>query len=197
MRPSADIAKVASEIISGKADVLQLRAKHSCDCNILKIGRQIKKLTQGNKTLFVLNDRADLARIINADGVHLGQEDLPLKDARKILGSRKIIGISTHSLRQAYAAEKQGADYIGIGPIFPTATKPGSVPLTIKIITKIKHKIKIPFVAIGGISLKNLGQVLSAGAGGVAVSRAILTASDITEATRKFRKRLYKPSSLN
>ena len=185
------ILEIARQTILGGTDILQLRAKTLSDRKILKIGQTIKDLTRKSKTLFVLNDRADLAQALDADGVHLGQQDLPVKEARRILGKNKVIGISTHSVSQAQEAEKQGADYIAIGPIFVTAAKPDLPPLTPEIITGIKDKIKIPFVAVGGINLDNLGQVLKAGAKRVAVCRAIITAKDVFKAAQEFRQRLY------
>ena len=187
-----DIVEIARRTILGGADILQLRAKSSPDRQILKIGRAINTLAQKNKTLFLLNDRADLARIIDADGVHLGQEDLPIKDARSILGNNKIIGISAHSVSQAQEATKQRADYIAIGPIFATTTKPKLTPLAPKIIAKIKDKVKIPFVAVGGINLNNLNQVLASSAQSVAVCKAIIEAKDVTFATKEFKQRLYR-----
>ena len=191
-RQYEDIAEIARQAISGGADILQLRAKSLPDRQILKIGRVIKSLAQKSNTLFVLNDRADLAQIIDADGVHLGQQDLPVKDARKILGAHKIVGLSTHSAEEADAAEKEGADYIAIGPIFRTATKPKATPLGPEIIARIRDKVRVPFVAVGGINLGNLEQVLACGAQGVAVCRAIITAKDVRAATKEFRRRLYK-----
>ena len=190
LRGYGDIVEIARKTILGGADTLQLRAKNCSDRKIIKLGQGIKNLVQKGKTLFLLNDRADLARTIGADGVHLGQQDLPVKDARNILGNNKIIGISTHSVEQACEAEKQGADYIAIGPVFTTATKPESTPLTPEIITKVKDKVEIPFVAVGGINLDNLDQVLTHGAQGVAVCRAVITARDVTAATKEFRRRL-------
>jgi len=185
-----DIVEIARKTILGGADILQLRAKKSSDREILKIGQAIKNLLHKSKALFVLNDRADLAQALDADGMHLGQQDLPVKDARRILGKDKIIGVSTHSVSQAQEAEKLGADYIAIGPIFATATKPDLAPLGTQSISQVKDKIKIPFVAIGGIDLNNLDEVSSAGAKGVAVCRAIITAGDVFKAARKFRERL-------
>lgn len=184
--------EIARKTISAGADILQLRAKSCSDRRILKIGRAIKNLVRKSKVLFVLNDRADLARIIDADGLHLGQEDLPVKDARNILDNNKIIGLSTHSVEEAKEAERQKADYIAVGPIFPTATKPQSIALTPSIIRKIKDKVKIPFVAVGGINLDNLDQVLTCGAQRVAVCRAIITAKDVSATTKEFRQRLYR-----
>ncbi len=187
-----DIVEIARKVILGGADMLQLRAKAASDEQILKIGQAIKELARKSKVLFVLNDRADLAQIIDADGVHLGQEDLSIKDGRRILGDNKIIGLSAHSIDQAQEAERQGADYIGLGPIFATATKPKTAPLSPEIITKVKDKIKTPFVPIGGINMDNLEQVLSAGAKRVAVCRAIIQAQDVVKATKAFRQRLYR-----
>lgn len=193
----SDILEVAEKVISGGADILQLRAKNWSDGRILKVGQAIKNLVRKSQALFVLNDRADLAHAIEADGVHLGQKDLKPKDARGILGSKRIIGLSTHSIAQAEEAESQGVDYIGLGPIFATATKPESAPLGPKIICQVKEKVKIPFVAIGGIGLDNLDRVLKAGAKGVAVCRAIITAKDIATTTKEFRQRLMKRQAGN
>lgn len=187
-----DIVEIARKTILGGADILQLRAKSSRDGEIQKIGQAIKKLVRKAKVLFVLNDRVRLACIIDADGVHLGREDLPIKKARRILGNNKIIGLSTHSVGQAVEAEKQGADYIGIGPVFATTIKPKTPPLSPKIIAKIKDKIRIPFVVVGGINLDNLDLVLADGAQRIAVCKAIITAKDITAETKEFRRRLYR-----
>jgi len=183
--------EIAQKVISAGADIIQLRAKGSCDREVIELAENLKKLVRKTSTSFVLNDRADLAKIVEADGVHLGQTDLSVKDGRKILDTDKFIGISTHSLDQALAAQREGADYIGIGPIFATATKPNTSPLKPKIIAKIKPKIKLPFVAIGGITLDNLDQVLACGAKRIAVSQAIIGAKDVYQATKQFRQRLY------
>ena len=187
-----DIVEIAGKVILGGADILQLRAKTASDEQILKIGQAIKDIARKNKVPFVLNDRVDLARIIDLDGVHLGQEDLSIKEARRILGNNKIIGLSTHSVKQAVEAQGQGADYIGLGPIFATATKPKTTPLSPEIIAKIKDKIKIPFVVTGGINLDNLEQVLTHGAKRVAVCSAIITAKDVLNTTKEFKLRLTK-----
>ncbi len=186
------LAEIARQAISGEADILQLRAKSLTDREILKIGRVIKSLAKGTKAAFVLNDRVDLAQIIDADGVHLGRQDLSVKDARKILGENKIIGLSTHSVEEACGAEREGADYIAIGPVFATATKPAATALGPEIIARIKDKVRVPFVAVGGINLGNLEQVLACGAQRVAVCRAIITAKDACAAAKEFRRRLYR-----
>jgi len=185
-----DITEIARQVILGGADALQLRAKSSSDRKILKLAESIKSLVKRSNTLFILNDRVDLARIINTDGVHLGQQDLSVKDARDILGADKIIGVSTHSLEEALQAQAENADYIGLGPVFPTKTKPQTEAFGPQIITKIKDKVKIPFVAVGGITLGNLAQVLASGAGRIAVCRSIVCAKDVLKATSEFRRRL-------
>lgn len=184
--------EIADKIISAGVDILQLRAKELPDDQVFKIAEEIKNLAQGAKTAFVLNDLVELAKNLDIDGVHLGQEDLLIKDARKILGENKIIGLSTHSVNQAVEAERQGADYIAIGPMFTTTLKPQANPLALEIITKVKQEIMIPFVAVGGINLENLDLVLAAGAQRVAVCRAIITAKDVTCATKEFKQRLMQ-----
>ena len=140
----ADILEIAKKAIFGGADILQLRAKNLLDRKILNIGQAIKSLTAKSQTLFVFNDRTDLANIVDADGVHLGQDDLPVQQARKILGKDKIIGVSTHSVEQTRAAEKEGADYIAIGPIFATATKPKATPLGPEISESVRRSNPCP-----------------------------------------------------
>lgn len=132
----------------------------------------LRKLTGLFDATFIVNDHADIALAVDADGVHLGQDDLPLKEARKIMG-KKIVGISTHTLAQAKEAELGGADYIGFGPVFHTTTKDAGAPKGADNIRVIKEKLSIPMVAIGGISLDNIASVISAGADAVAVATAI------------------------
>lgn len=136
-------------------------------------------LVQKGGGTFIVNDRVDVAKAVGADGVHLGQEDLPLADARTILGPGKLIGISTHNLAQATEAETGGADYIGFGPVFPTATKENPDPVVgVEGLREVRARIRLPIVAIGGITAKNAGDVRAAGADCVAVVSAVLAASD-------------------
>jgi thiamine-phosphate pyrophosphorylase len=145
---------------------------------------RLRSITTNFEAALVVNDHPDIALAAEADGVHLGQEDLPLRKARKIMGA-KIIGISTHSLAQAEDAEKGGADYIGFGPVFHTVTKDAGSPKGIKMLREVKKNLRIPVVAIGGITLKNLRLVLGTGVDAVAVASAILR-GDIEENARKF-----------
>lgn len=136
---------------------------------------RLRKLTQDFNAILIVNDHADIALCVNAEGVHLGQEDLPLREARKIMGKNRIVGISTHSLEQAIEAEKGGADYIGFGPVFHTITKEAGSPKGVSMLREVKKQVTIPLVAIGGINLENIQLVLDAGADAVAVASAILS----------------------
>ncbi|MEA1965233.1 MAG: thiamine phosphate synthase [Candidatus Aerophobetes bacterium] len=188
-----DFEQKIKEVVSSGASVIQLREKNLPRSSFLKRAIRVRKIIPSKKTLFIVNDRVDIAVASQADGVHLGQEDLPLKDARKILEEDKIIGISTHSLKEALKAEKEGADYIAIGPIFPTSTKASAdLPKGTEIISQIKEAVNIPVVAIGGINEKNVERVLRAGADGVAVISAIFKEKDAGLATRNLYKKIKK-----
>jgi len=141
----------------------------------------------------IINDDIEAAFEAGADGVHLGQEDwaaIPREERAERLANMRIVGLSTHSLEQALTAERDGADYLGVGPIFPTATKPGVKPVGIELVREVAARVKTPYFAIGGITLNNISDVLEAGATRVAVVSAILKASDKTEAATAFKKRL-------
>ncbi len=153
---------------------IQYREKNKSRREIYNEAAILRKLTEKFGATFIVNDHADIALAVNADGVHLGQEDLPLKEARKILGGKKIIGISTHSIEQALEAEAGGADYIGFGPVFHTSTKDAGGTKGIEMLREIKSRTRIPVVAIGGIKAENIKLVLDAGADAVAAASAIL-----------------------
>jgi len=186
-RPLADIA---NKIKNKGVDIFQYRDKVSNKETVLRNARTLKKSCSAN-TLFIVNDFLDVAKIIDCDGMHFGQGDLSLKLARQFLGPNKIIGISCHSLKQAIDAQNCGADYIGVGPIFPTSTKPGYKPVGLGLIKAVGKKVKIPFFAIGGINRYNLNSVLSAGAKRVAICSAICKAKNINREVANIRKQLY------
>lgn len=163
---------------------IQYREKNETRRVIYKEALRLRQLTVEFGASLIVNDYADIAAAVEADGVHLGQDDLPLKEARKIMGER-IIGISTHSLSEAMKAERDGADYIGFGPIFQTSTKDAGEPKGVSVLEEIKRNVSVPVVAIGGVSLENLGSVLYAGADAVAVASAILR-GEISENVRSF-----------
>lgn len=166
--------EMVSVVLKAGIKWIQYREKDKSCREIYEEAVKVRRLTKEFNATFIVNDHADIALAVNADGVHLGQEDLPLKKARKILGRKKIIGISTHSIEQAIAAEAEGADYIGLGPIFHTKTKDAGEPKGITMLKEIKESVKIPVVAIGGINIENLKSVLNSGADAVAVASGIL-----------------------
>jgi len=186
-RPLADIA---NKITNKGVGIFQYRDKVSNKETVLRNARALKKSCDAN-TLFIVNDFLDVAKIIDCDGLHFGQGDLSLKLARQFLGPNKIIGISCHSLKQAIDAQNCGADYIGVGPIFSTPTKPEYKPVGLGLIKAISKKIKIPFFVIGGINRNNLNSVLSAGAKRVAICSAICKAKNINREFTNIRKQLY------
>ncbi len=178
------------EIIANGATVIQLREKILPLRAFLKVALLMRKIIE-TPVLFIINDRIDIAIACQADGVHIGQEDMPLKIARQILGEDKIIGVSTHSIEQAQEAQKEGADYIAIGPIFSTSSKPNvGPPKGPQIISQIKEMIEIPVVAIGGINLDNMDKTLEAGADGIAVINAVFQEADIGLATRMLSEKI-------
>lgn len=183
-RPMLEVMELA---ILGGADIVQLRDKKSPKRDVLTKARALRELTRKYGTTFIVNDHLDIALAVDADGVHLGQEDLPLAEARKVMGPNKIIGISTHAIEEARQAEREGADYIGAGPVFATQTKEDVVaPVTTGYIEQVAAEIRIPFVAIGGIKLDNVDRVLAAGATRICAVSAIVGSEDVQGASRAF-----------
>lgn len=185
-------AEVAEQAVRGGADVVQLRGKTATFRHLLEAGRAVREATRRGGALFIVNDYPDLCLAVDADGVHLGQDDAPIDLARKILGPGRLVGRSTHSLEQALDAQREGADYIGVGPIFPTPTKPQAKAVGLELVSRVKDALKIPFVAIGGIDEGNLESVLGEGARRVAVVRAVAGAEDVTAAARRLKEKLEK-----
>lgn len=167
--------QVVKKAINAGIRIIQLREKDMPKKELYKEALSIRALTLKHRVIFIINDYPDIALVVNADGVHLGQEDLSIREARKLLGKNKIIGISTHSLRQAIDAQSSGADYIGFGPIFTTSTKNAGRPRGTKSLIEIKRHVKIPVVAIGGITLENVSDVLQSGVDAIAVASGILS----------------------
>lgn len=171
--------------------MIQLRDKVSAKSDVLNSALVLSKILAASDTLFIVNDYIDVALSAKADGVHLGQEDTPIKEARRILGKSKIIGISCHSLPQALKAQREGADYIGIGPVYATPTKPEYKAIGLESLRRLKDKIKIPYFAIGDIHQGNIKDIIANGASRIAVARAILDAKD-PQGTAKQLNRLLK-----
>ncbi|MFA5168508.1 MAG: thiamine phosphate synthase [Candidatus Omnitrophota bacterium] len=188
-----DVFKEIEAAYRGGADIVQLRSKVLADAALMRLGLRIKKIAEKNHKLFFVNDRVDLALAIGADGVHLGQRDMPIRVVRTLAkqAGRKIwIGKSTHSLKQALMAVSEGADYIGVGPVFMTPTKPHVKSVGLRFVKQAAIKIRIPWVAIGGIDLGNIRDVAAAGAARVAVIRAIFAAQNPESAARKLKRQL-------
>jgi len=182
-----DLIDILSGSLKAGLDMVQFRDKEAGDRDFLETGLKIKALLK-HKALFIINDRVHMAIALDADGVHLGPTDMPVGIARKIIGKKKIIGVSAHSLKEALDAQKQGVDYIAIGVVFETPVKPGyriAGPETLK---EAVRKIKIPLVAIGGINESNIKDVRGTGIKRIAVVRAILEAKDSYLATKKLIK---------
>lgn len=178
--------------LQGGVDILQLREKNMSAKKILELGKKLKLLCSEYGATFIVNDRIDIAAILDADGVHLGQDDLDVKSAREILGKDKIVGISTHAPEQALKAVEDGADYIGVGPVFATPTKEGRIPVGLDYVKWASENINIPAFAIGGIDEENIKQVIEAGAKRVAVVRAIINAKSPQKAAEDFCKTLSR-----
>lgn len=179
------------EAASGGARLFQYRDKTSPAVEMYRQALQLRRAAADAGALLLINDRCDLALAVDADGVHLGQEDLPPSHARRVLGSGKIIGVSTHGAAQVREAAESGADYLGFGPIFPTATKPRHEPVVgIEGLRRVRPLTGLPIFAIGGLTLDTVEAVIGAGANGVAVVSAILGSPDIAGAVRAFMARL-------
>lgn len=158
--------------------VVQIREKKLSDRKLLEHGRRVREWTREYDATLIMNDRPDLAVLIDADGVHVGQDEIPVAEARKIVGPRRFVGVSTHSLEEAHIAFAEGADYIGVGPVFPSRTKSFSKFVGQDLVTRVCEEVLLPMYAIGGIDAENLNSVLAAGARGIAVSNAICGAQD-------------------
>lgn len=177
--------EVARQIINGGAKVIQLRDKCSTEKALLPVALELKDLCARHDVLFIVNDYLDIALACGADGLHVGQDDLPVEYARKLLPQDKVLGCSVTSVEQALAAESAGADYIAAGSVYLTASKDNVKVIGLECLSSIKKAIKIPLVAIGGINRDNAREVCAAGADAVSVISAILKANDIEQATRE------------
>ena len=184
------IIQVIAKAIAGGAGIIQLRDKESTSKKLVQDGFSLRELTKEQNVIFIVNDRVDVALAVNADGVHLGQDDFPINLARKIIGEDKIIGVSVGNVEEAIQAVKDSADYVSIGSIFPTQTKldAGNAVGT-QIISEIKKYVSVPLVAIGGITADNIAQVAAAGADYAAVISAVVGADDVEAAARCLQSR--------
>ncbi len=187
-RASAEeLARLVEALVRSGVDVVQLRDKHLDDRQLLERARRACEAARRGGALLIVNDRPDLAALAGADGVHLGQSDLSVKDARTLLGPEALVGVSTHSIEQARQAVLEGASYLGVGPVFPSATKHFEAFPGLELVRAVASEIRLPAFAIGGIHLGNAGEVLATGIGRIAVSSAVLSAPDPAEAARQLK----------
>ncbi len=183
--------EVARAAIVGGASVIQLRDKEATTRQLVEMGGKLRALTREKGVTFMVNDRVDVALAVDADGVHVGQDDMPVPLARRLMGPGKIVGASAATSSEARKAEAEGADYVAASPVFSTPTKPDAPPPTgLEGLRAIVEAVSLPVIAIGGINPENAGAVIQAGAAGVAVISAVVSAPDIAAAARRLRERV-------
>lgn len=183
-----DFYESVERAICGGVTLLQLREKAISSRDFYFLAIKLKEIAERYKVPFIINDRLDIALAVNADGLHVGQSDLPVEIARKLLGPDKIIGVSAANLTEALTAEKGGADYLGVGAMFPTGTKSDARSVSLDEIKTIKTTVKIPVVAIGGINEQNAAVVMDTGIDGLAIVSAILAKDNPELAAKKLLK---------
>ncbi len=181
------LTEAVEEAIKGGATIVQLREKEATSREFYEVALKVKEITKKYNVPLIINDRIDIAMLVDADGLHIGQKDIPLIEARKIIGKNKIIGLSASNLEEAVQGEKEGADYLGVGAVFPTSTKKDAEDCNLKKLIQIKQKTNIPIVAIGGINKSNVGSVSKTGIEGAAMISAILQSKNIIEVTKEIK----------
>jgi thiamine-phosphate pyrophosphorylase len=184
-----------AEALEGGVTIVQLREKTASSQEFYALALAVKEVTSRYKVPLIINDRLDIALAVDADGLHLGQDDLPIEIARRHFGENKVIGISVSNVQEAIQAEKEGADYLGAGAMFATGTKTDADLVTLNELQKIKKAVSIPVVAIGGIKKHNATEILSTGIDGISVVSAILAEEDIAGAARTLRNIVDKVKS--
>ena len=188
-----DLVEILDAAIVGGARMVQLREKTWPSGQLLPLAERLRARCRQAGVTFVMNDRVDLAVALEADGVHLGQDDLPPRLARPLLRPGMILGVSTHSVEQARRAQADGADYVAVGAMFPTQTKPDFELVGPALVRAVRPEVRVPLVGIGGITPQNAGEVIRAGADGVAVISAVCAAPDPTAITREFLRVIGDP----
>ena len=181
------IEESVERAVAGGAGIIQLREKDCTSREFYELALRVLKITRPNNVPLIINDRVDICLAAGADGVHLGQKDLPCREARRILGEKAVIGVSAARPEEAVRAQEDGADYLGVGAVFPTSTKTDTRPVTPEIIKQIRAAVTIPFVVIGGVSKENILTLKGLGINGAAVVSAVAAQPDITAAAREMR----------
>lgn len=185
-----DLGAFARACLAGGVDVVQLRDKDSDDSDLLQAGAVLRKACRDADALFIINDRPDLAQALDADGAHLGQNDIPVAEARRLVGPERLVGLSTHTAAEVDAA--RDVDYIGVGPVYATPTKPGREAVGPELVAHAAARANVPFFAIGGITTQTVGPVLAAGTRRVAVVRALADAEDPETTARALRAHVQR-----
>lgn len=185
---SKTVEESVERAVAGGASVVQLREKDCTSREFYELAVRVRKITAPKNVPLIINDRIDICLAADVDGVHLGQKDLPCREARRILGADKLIGVSAALPEEARQAQADGADYLGVGAVFPTGTKSDTRPVTPEIIREIRAAVTIPFVVIGGINAENIGELYGLGINGAAVVSAVVAREDVTSAARIMRR---------
>ena len=181
------LEQAVEQAIQGGCTVVQLREKYASSREFFETAQRVKQITDSYHIPLIINDRTDICLAVNAAGIHIGQQDLPAKIVRSMVGPDKIIGVSAATLSEAIQAEQDGADYLGVGAMFATSTKTNTRPVTIEQLTQIKQAVQIPVVAIGGIQSSNAATLTKTGIDGIAVVSAILAQENITHAAEQLK----------
>lgn len=181
------LEEAVEQAIFGGATLVQLREKNASSMEFYRMALRIKAITDRSGIPLIINDRADIALAVNADGVHIGQSDLPAPAARRVIGENKILGVSASSLAEAVEAERGGADYLGVGAMFPTGTKTDAKQVSMEELRKIRSVVFLPTVAIGGINETTAQNFAGVGIDGIAVASALMAAKDIAAAARELK----------
>lgn len=179
------IEEAVEQAVKGGCTVVQLREKDCSSLEFYETALRVKKITDQYKIPLIINDRVDIALAVNADGVHVGQDDLPAASVRRILGGDKVIGVSAGSVREAVKAREDGADYLGVGAMHATSTKTDADVTTVEELKKIREMVDLPIVAIGGMNKQTLPELKGTGVDGIAVVSAVIAADDIERAARE------------
>lgn len=181
------LEEAVEQAIIGGATLVQLREKNASSMEFYRMALRIKAITDRSGIPLIINDRADIALAVNADGLHIGQSDLPAPAARRVIGENKILGVSASSLAEAVEAERGGADYLGVGAMFPTGTKTDAKQVSMEELRKIRSVVSLPTVAIGGINERTAQNFAGVGIDGIAVASALMAAKDIAAAARELK----------
>lgn len=182
------VEESVEKTIAGGCSVVQLREKTASSLEMYQLACRVKQVTDRYNVPLIINDRLDICLAAGAAGVHLGQSDIPCREARRILGADKIIGVSAATPEEAAKAQADGADYLGVGAVFPTSTKTNTRKVTPETIRGIRSAVQIPFVVIGGVNAQNIAQLYGLGINGAAVISAVVAQPDITAAAREMRR---------